>query len=109
MTFNQYEKKDFTIIQIIGRIDASNSQEAQKNVLAVIDGSISKLILNLEKLDYISSAGLRALLIIAKTLKAKNGVFRLCCLKENIKEVFDISGFSTIFDIRDNEQDSLND
>ena len=109
MTFNQYENKDFTIIQIIGRIDASNSQEAQKNVLAVIDGGISKLILNLEKLDYISSAGLRSLLIIAKTLKAKNGVFRLCCLKENIKEVFDISGFSTIFDIRDNEQDSLND
>jgi anti-sigma B factor antagonist len=62
---------------------------------------------NFEKLQYISSAGLRILLAAAKQLKAADGELRICDLNEVVKEVFDISGFSTIFKIFENETEAL--
>ncbi len=63
--------------------------------------------MNFEKLHYISSAGLRVLLAAAKQLKTADGELRICDLNEVVKEVFDISGFSTIFKIFENETEAL--
>ena len=63
--------------------------------------------MNLAKLDYISSAGLRVLLASAKQLKPDGGEIRICNLNEVVKEVFDISGFVTIFKVFGSETEAL--
>ena len=63
--------------------------------------------MNFEKLDYISSAGLRVLLTAAKQLKRVDGELRICSLNEVVAEVFDISGFTTIFKVFRSESEAL--
>ena len=63
--------------------------------------------MNFEKLDYISSAGLRVLLAAAKQLKGIDGELRICSLNEVVREVFDISGFTTIFKVFGSESEAL--
>ena len=65
------------------------------------------MILDLESLDYISSAGLRVLLTGAKRLKAKRGKIVLCSAQRHVKEVFDISGFSMIIKVFNDEEEAL--
>ena len=63
--------------------------------------------MNLEKLDYISSAGLRVLLATAKKLKAIGGELRVCSLNEIVTEVFDITGFDLILTVLPSESEAL--
>ena len=63
--------------------------------------------MNLEKLNYISSAGLRVLLAAAKKLRTTGGELRICSLSELVAEVFDISGFDMILPISATETDAL--
>jgi anti-anti-sigma factor len=59
------------------------------------------------KLDFISSAGLRVLLATAQELKQDGGDLRVCSLNESVKEVFDLSGFSTLLMVLENEETAL--
>jgi anti-anti-sigma factor len=58
-------------------------------------------------MDYVSSSGLRILLMALKRITMAKGKFVLCSLQENIREIFEISGFTTIFEIYSNEEDAL--
>ena len=80
---------------------------SQEQMTELIEKGEKKILVHFGKLDYISSAGLRILLIAAKQLKAAGGELRLCCLNEVVKEVFDISGFTTIFNVFGSETEAL--
>lgn len=86
-----------TIVTITGRLDAVTAPEYEKKVHELIDSGTIRFVVDFEKLDYISSAGLRGLLVTAKLLKAKGGQVRFANVKGTVKEVFDISGFGSIF------------
>ena len=75
----------------------------------MIEGGAQKILVNFEKLEYISSAGLRVLLTTAKQLKAVDGELRVSGLNEIVKEVFDISGFMTILKVFGSESEALED
>jgi len=64
-------------------------------------------VVSLDKLEYISSSGLRVLLATLKKVRKQQGDIRLACLKSNIKEVFDISGFTQLFNISDTEETAV--
>ena len=98
---------DVKVVDFEGKMDTHTSPAAQAQLTELIDGEANKILVKFEKLDYISSAGLRVLLTTAKQLKKADGELRICYLNEVVKEVFDISGFSTIFNIFDNEVDAL--
>jgi len=61
----------------------------------------------MEKLDYISSAGLRVLLLSAKKARAGHGKFCIVSLSQTVMDVFEISGFSAIFEIADSVEDGI--
>ena len=94
-----------------------NIVEAQEGGVLVLspqgrlDSNTAKLfeaiLVDFGQLDYISSAGLRVILMGAKKLKTLGGRFALSSLSENIKEVFDISGFSTILEIHPDRPTAL--
>ena len=81
-----------------GRVDGTNAREFQTALEAAIDTNDRAVILNMEKLSYISSAGLR-ILLTAKVLQGRNTKFAVCSLSEAIQEVFEISGFDKIISI----------
>ncbi len=104
MEITSTKKQNYILVGIEGRLDAGSAAEAEKQILALITASDNKFIINLSELRYISSAGLRALLVIAKEIKSKNGSLVICSMIESVKKVFDISGFSSILDLTETVQ-----
>ena len=98
---------DVKVVRIEGRLDTQTSPDAQAQLAQLIDQGATKLVVNFEKLDYISSAGLRVLLKAAKQLKGNSGELRICSLNEFVQEVFEISGFCTILSVFNSESDAL--
>jgi anti-anti-sigma factor len=89
------------VVAIGGRLDAVTSADFEKRMRELIDRGNDALIVDFERLDYISSAGLRALLVIGKTLKAKDGRIRFANVKGSVRAVFDMSGFASMFQLDD--------
>ncbi len=92
-------KKDYVVVAVEGRMDAVSAPEFERFVSGVIDEGALKIILDFEGLDYISSAGLRSVLIVAKKIQSKEGEILVVSLRDTVKEIFEISGFSTIIPI----------
>ncbi|MFA6293700.1 MAG: STAS domain-containing protein [Victivallales bacterium] len=96
----------FTSLAINGRLDAVTAAAAEADINKVIESGATRLVLNLAGLDYVSSAGLRVLLVTAKKLSRQNGKIVLYGLKDNVREVFSISGFLSIFPIAADETEA---
>jgi len=94
-------KEGTLIIGLRGRLDTNTSEPFEQRIMAVIDAGNHRLVVELTELDYISSAGLRVLLMAAKRLKNEGGRLALCGLKDHIREVFEISGFLKILTVVD--------
>lgn len=107
MEISKEKKNGITCLKIEGCLDASNSSVAEKNIRDTIAAEGANLVIDLSALQYVSSAGLRVILVIAKDIKVKNGKIVLCSMTESVRKVFDISGFTSIFDIQDNIEAAL--
>ena len=92
------------LLRVNGRLDSATSGALEERLLALMRGKVTRFILNFSALDYISSAGLRVLLMVAKNLKPIGGVLALCNLHDHIREIFDLGGFSALFLIHDSEE-----
>ena len=93
------ESDDIKVISFIGNLDTNSSPEAENQINKLINDGFTKIVINCEKLNYMSSAGLRVLLSTTKNTKSKGGSCHMCCLNDMVQEVFDISGFSMIFKV----------
>ncbi|NLC92795.1 MAG: STAS domain-containing protein [Treponema sp.] len=91
----QDESKLF--IKVSGRLDTQTSPQLEECVKGKLDG-ITELKIDMADLEYISSAGLRVLLMISKIMK-NQGSFVICNINETVKEVFDVTGFSDILTV----------
>jgi len=90
------------IIALTGRMDAVSAPQFDKTVDDFIDQGETQILIDFKSLEYISSAGLQSILAMAKRLEPINGAVILSDLNGAVKEVFEISGFSSIFPIYDN-------
>jgi anti-sigma B factor antagonist len=89
------------IVAPAGEIDANSSPQLDKALRALIDAGVSQLVVDMSKVSYTSSAGLRAVLWGLKQARAKSGDLRLAGLQPQVKEVFDLAGFLPLFRIFD--------
>ena len=85
-------------IALEGRLDTTTSPALETELHDSLDG-ITSLTFDFDKLEYISSAGLRVLLSAQKTMN-KQGEMIICHVNESIQEIFDITGFTDILTIR---------
>ncbi len=99
MEVNFRKEEKAMVVSVTGRMDAVSAPDFDKQVEKEIDKGETYFVLDLSGLDYISSAGLRSMLTLAKKLKSKEGGLVLCGLQEMVTEVFEVSGFTTIFEI----------
>ncbi len=95
------------ILKVSGRIDGSNAGEFQSKIQDSLPQEAGTVILDLNDLDYISSAGLRVILLLAKNLKGKKGKLSMCSVAGPVKDVFTISGFSAIIPTYDDRASAL--
>ncbi|HBA86193.1 MAG TPA: anti-sigma factor antagonist [Verrucomicrobia bacterium] len=86
-----------SVIGVKGRIDNSSAPLFQSHCETLLNKGEKFLILDFGDVEYLSSAGLRSILTLEKKLKPLNGKLILCSLKPTVQEIFDISGFTSIF------------
>lgn len=101
MEIQEQQNGDVDIVSISGKLDAYSSTELDKKFNLLITASRVKLVVNCEKLEYISSSGLRVLIAALKKVRKLNGDVKLSCLKPMILEVLNISGFTQLFTVTD--------
>ena len=86
-------------VNLSGRLDSNNAAAVEQALLARIEAGDSRLVIDLADLDYISSAGLRVFLVVAKKLRQQQGRLSLCNMSKTIRQVFEISGFVSILSV----------
>jgi anti-anti-sigma factor len=99
MNLEQEQCSDILILRPCGRLDSSSSPELERVVTEQLEAGVQRLVFDLSSLDYISSAGLRVILLAGKKLRASKGKLVLVGLQTMVREVFDMSGFLSLFAI----------
>jgi stage II sporulation protein AA (anti-sigma F factor antagonist) len=108
MDIHEERKDGFLVLALEGALDAVSSKIFEGKVLAIIEGGETRFIVDLSRVDYVSSAGLRVFLAASKQLTPAGGKVVLCSVQEPIREVFDIVGFYSIFTILGSKDEALN-
>ncbi|MEI6577090.1 MAG: STAS domain-containing protein [Bacteroidota bacterium] len=106
MDLKETKVDNISIYSISGKLDASNADEFQEKMVSAAKAGQDRFVFNMEGLDYISSSGLRAFLAISKAIPG-SGFVRFYNIKDQVLEVFTISGFNTIFQIFEDRDDAL--
>ena len=93
------EEKRGTVLAVAlkGRLDAVTSKSVEDRLLSLIESGEVRLVIDLAQLNYISSVGLRVLMLAAKRLRTANGTIVVCTLQPTVQQVFEIAGFTSIF------------
>jgi anti-sigma B factor antagonist len=101
-------KGEAIVFYINGELTTTSSPEAQAEINEVLESAKCKLVvINVEKVDFISSTGLRIILALGKTLEASGSELVICSANQTNKSVFKMSGFSKLFNIFDTEDEAL--
>ncbi len=103
MEVKSREDSGITIITPVGRVDTATVKAFEECVMAVQN---NKIVISFSQIDYISSAGLRVVLMLGKKLSASKGTLVLIDMPTNIFNVFKMSGFDKILKICANFEES---
>ena len=107
MNVTMSEVGGVTVAEFEGNLDTNTAPDAEAELDGLLKKGVTKILVDFTNLEYISSAGLRVLLATTKRLSGGGGSLRLCSLNETVDEVFEISGFSTIFSVFGTRDEAL--
>ena len=96
-------------ISLNGRLDAASSNAVLEAFSDKALSGICNIVMDFSKLDYISSSGLRVLLMATKDLKAKNGRLVLYGVNSHVREVFNLAGFMPYFSMFGSREEAISD
>lgn len=107
MIFTKEKKDKINIYTIKGKIDSSSASDFEKDFFDLIDSGEQFFIFDFKDVKYISSAGLRIFLVGSKLLKPTDGKIVYCNMNNITKDIFHISGFTLIFDIKETLEEAI--
>ena len=87
----------FAVIRLEGAVDAHTAPQFEEAVQSVIDAGQNKIVVDCEKLSYISSAGLGVFMGFIEEVRDASGDIKICGLSDKAKQPFEILGFETLF------------
>lgn len=99
--------QDIAIVEAAGHLDGNGAPEMERRCIPLLERQGSRLVLDFAGLDYISSAGLRSLLVLAKKARAVNGALAICNPSPMVREVMEISGFDKLLRLTDSRESAL--
>ena len=95
------------VIYIDGDLTTASSPEAGAEIDEILSDSVRNLIINVEKVNFIASTGLRIVLALGKRLKNDGAELVVCSMNSTTKSVFELSGFSKLFRTFETEAEAL--
>jgi anti-sigma B factor antagonist len=99
MELLEESRSGVTIVTARGRLDGASSAMFAERLDKLVSGTAPRLVVDFAGVEFVSSAGLRAVLTLVKKVKAANGVFALCAVRPPVREVLDITGFTSMINI----------
>ncbi len=102
LELKQARIEDVVVITVSGRVDHANADQFRAALwphLASCTGGGDRLVLDLAGLEYISSAGLRVLMLASRDVKSRDGRLVVCGLQPIVKEIFEISRFNIVLNV----------
>ncbi|MFP4362394.1 MAG: STAS domain-containing protein [Spirochaetia bacterium] len=100
------QEQGCTVIALTGRLDSSTTGKVEEQVTPLLNEG-AKIIFDMSGCEYVSSAGLRLLLMTAKTLAREDGNGVLIGLNQEIQEVMDMTGFNNLFPVMDTKKGAI--
>jgi anti-sigma B factor antagonist len=107
MEITERRTADVVTLSLSGKLDTTTAKTFEATIIGRIDAGDRRFIVDLAHLDYISSSGLRVFVLAAKRLERENGKLALCALKDPVREVFDIAGFTSIFLVHGSHDEAM--
>ena len=104
---NVSDREGATLVEVSGRIDSMNANQLGEALSNEIDGGRIRLVLDLSAVDYMSSAGLREIVASLKKVKRATGDLRIAQPSERVREVLEMAGLDTIFQIFPTQGEAL--
>ena len=102
------EENEVVVIKLVGNLDTNTAPDAETEINQWLEKQSKKMVVSLKETKYVSSAGLRVFLATAKKMTAAGGAVKFCSPNEVVKEILDISGFSTILDVKATVEEAIN-
>lgn len=87
-----------------GRIDTTTAPALEQHLIGLLNGGERRIVVDLTGVDYISSAGLRVMLLLARRLQDAGGRLGLCGMGDPVRQVFQLAGFLPLFVVHDTRQ-----
>ena len=107
MEINQENVNGIAVLTLKGRLNVTTTPDLEVAFNKLLADGVSKVVVDCRELEYISSAGLRVLLAAAKSFKKVSGQISLSAMSANVRQVFEISGFTSIFPIFASREEAL--
>jgi anti-anti-sigma factor len=101
------QSRDILIVDMAGRLDSSTSGTSYDKMVGIAKSGAKRIILNLDKLEFVTSAGLRVILTMAKLLQSVRGEMKICNTRAPVREVLESSGFNSLIRIFDDEKSAI--
>ena len=98
---------DISIVKVKGSLDANAADNLEAFINNLISAKKIKLIIDLEGVDYTSSSGLRVMLATLKRIKNENGILKVANIQPDVRDIFEISGFTSLFEFYNSEAEAL--
>lgn len=96
-----------SVVEAEGRIDSSTASQLGEAMKAVIEDGIHQIVLDIGGVDYMSSAGLREIVMTLKKVRGNEGDLRMARVPERVFEVLELSGLDTILQFYDSQADAV--
>lgn len=107
MIIHETSQDGVHIIAPAGRIDTTTSGSVDDVLRRILDDGIRDIVVDFSDVDYISSAGLRVFLVLAKRMKDEKGRLVLCALPQPVRQVFHLAGFMPLFAVEPSREAAL--
>jgi stage II sporulation protein AA (anti-sigma F factor antagonist) len=99
MQISEERQRGVVVVAPAGRIDSTTAVVLEQYFSGLSGADARRIVVDLAGAEYISSAGLRVMLVLAKRVRENGGSLALCDLSESVRQVFDLAGFVPLFAI----------
>jgi anti-anti-sigma factor len=107
MQINTRQVYEVLVVDMVGRLDSTSAGYGNDEMVKLVQSDQKQILVNLEKLDFITSAGLRVLLLAAKLLQTAGGQLKLCTPNDSVKNILETSGFNSLLSLYPTEADAI--
>ena len=95
------------VMAVTGRVDSATAPELESKLRELVDSDKNQIVLDLKEVEYMSSAGLRAMVSTLKAVKRVNGDLRIASPSPRVEEVLRLAGLTSIFSIHSTQEEAV--